>query len=157
LAETARSTPMTFTGQSASEGSPKNSEANQKNLIASLQAFETDRAATALEARIANTLAAFRALANSLAGYRGRKNLIWVSSAFPFTLIPDNGQLSPGQDRAADPTAPPPLPSESSIVFLQQSLRRRFTAEIQETAAALADVQTAIYPVDARGLIGGGP
>ena len=39
-----------------------------------------------LRARADSTTAALEALANHLAGIRGRKNLIWVSSGFPLVI-----------------------------------------------------------------------
>ena len=46
-------------------------------------AFHTD------EKTIVNTLGALKSLAQILAGYPGRKNLIWISEAFPVSLFAD--------------------------------------------------------------------
>jgi len=46
-----------------------------------------------LRRRGQNTLAAFEAIAAHLAGLRGRKNLVWVSSAFPLVI---SDQFGPG-------------------------------------------------------------
>ncbi len=124
-----------------------------ESALANLQAFDADRAAAGMEARIATTLEAFRSLARSVAAYHGRKNLIWVSSAFPFTLVPDNGSLSPNLDRGADPTAPPPLPNQTDIGVMQQDIQKRYAEEIHRVAAMMGDVQMAISPVDVRGVI----
>jgi len=86
------------------------------------------RLADATDDRVRITLNALQALARAVAGYPGRKNLVWVSSAFPFTVFPSN----------------------PSLLYLT----RNYEAEMRRTANALADAQVAIYPVDARGLVG---
>ena len=124
-----------------------------ESALANLQALDTARSAVGLEARIATTLEGFRAIARSFSLYRGRKNLIWVSSSFPFSLVPDNNSLSPNLDRTADPTAPPPLPNQTELIVMQQEIERSYTDEIRRVAAMMGDLQISIYPVDARGLM----
>jgi len=82
--------------------------------------------------RVARTADALEAIAAHVAGIPGRKNLIWVSGAFPFTMGFDN--------LLAGPAANPQLDS------------RDFAAEVQRAARALADANVAVYPVDAHGL-----
>ena len=55
---------------------------NMKDLLA-----EKDLALT--EERVRITLTAFQDLARYLAGYPGRKNVMWISGAFPIVLFPD--------------------------------------------------------------------
>src|SRR3990172_7571043 len=93
-----------------------------------LERFQTERAAAATDARVATTLGMLRAIARATAGYRGRKNLIWISSAFPFNIVP-----------------------ESADDF---DLYRSYADDMRRTAALLADAQVAVYPVDARRLVG---
>ncbi len=50
--------------------------------------------------RVQITMDAIRAIARHLAGYPGRKRLIWVSSSFPFSIAPD-----PGANRADSPVS----------------------------------------------------
>jgi len=73
------------------------------------------------------TLGALSYIAGTLSGYPGRKNLIWISAAFPFDVNP-NFQVAG--------------------VFDHQSR----DAEIAKAADALINSQVAIYPVDPRGL-----
>jgi VWFA-related protein len=94
----------------------------------SLERFEEERIAMLQERRALITLGALQAIARATAGYRGRKNLIWVSAGFPFSLVPER------EDSLAVP--------------------RQFSEEIRRTAAQLTDAQVAVYPVDARGLVG---
>lgn len=77
-----------------------------------------------LRARADSTTAALEALANHLAGIRGRKNLIWVSSGFPIVI--------------QDPLSGP------------QTMIR----PINRATRAINNAHVAVYPVDARGLIG---
>src|SRR2546421_5673520 len=48
-----------------------------------LREFATTQATVALNVRVAKTLKAFQMIARALAGYHGRKNLVWVSASFP--------------------------------------------------------------------------
>ncbi len=82
--------------------------------------------------RVEETASALEAIGNHLAALPGRKNLVWVSSSFPFEI---------GYDA---PTGPGDT-SEHKV----------FNAEIENAARALNNANVAIYPVDARGLVAG--
>jgi hypothetical protein len=75
------------------------------------------------------TLDAFNALAHYLSNFPGRKNLIWFSGSFPLQIAPD-ATLN-------DPFA---VMADSN-------------QEFRETTNLLTLSQTAVYPVDARGLM----
>lgn len=77
--------------------------------------------------RVEYTVGALTYIATTLSGYPGRKNLIWISAAFPFDVIPD---------------------FQVAGVFDRQS----HDAEVAKAADALINSQVAIYPVDPRGL-----
>lgn len=81
--------------------------------------------------RVERTLAAIEAIANHLQVIPGRKNLVWVSSAFPLHI---------GFD--------------SLLMDSPQRERRLFTREIDSAVRAVNNANLAIYPVDARGLAG---
>ncbi len=81
-------------------------------------------AADANVRRAESTLSGLEAIANHLAGIRGRKNLIWVSSGFPVVISDERGQA------------------------------RTMTKEVNRATRAVNNANVAIYPVDARGLIG---
>jgi len=117
-----------------------------------LRAFNADQAAQQLEARINTTLEAFRMIARSIAGHPGRKNLIWISAGLPFSLSPNAGVQDTNVNYV--PGQQPARPDEGRIDALTQSLEYNMRPEIQKAAAMLSDAQAAIYPVDARGLIG---
>jgi VWFA-related protein len=81
--------------------------------------------------RVENTAAALEAIGNHLASLPGRKNLVWVSSSFPFEI----GYDAPTSDSTAE--------------------HRVFSKEIEGAAQALNNANVAIYPVDARALVAG--
>jgi VWFA-related protein len=81
------------------------------------------------EERIEITLAAFQELARYLSGYPGRKNVMWVSGAFPVALFPDADLPSPAR------------------------AQRTFLDDFQRTADLCTAAQMAIYPVAAEGLV----
>jgi VWFA-related protein len=116
-----RGDPVTVTPAAASIMSRK--------ALAALDRLNQEGAVDSIDTRVSLTLAALRSIARAMAGYPGRKNLIWVSDAFPLSLSPaDTGYLE---------------------------LSRSYAAEIQETARFLSSAQVAVYTVDARGLVGG--
>jgi len=99
-------------------------------MLQSMMHFEQERTSFLTDFRVRLTLEAMSALARSLAGYPGRKNLVWVSEAFPVGVDP-NLELT-------------------GDVFAGT---RNYGPQIAEAAQALIDSQIAIYPVDARGLV----
>lgn len=72
------------------------------------------------------TIEGFEEIARHLAGVPGRKNVVWISSGFPFS-IPDGGP--------------------SGMLF------SNLTPETQRAARALNHADASVYPVDARGLV----
>lgn len=82
--------------------------------------------------RAAATGEALRAIADHVSYLPGRKNLIWISSAFPFYLESSNIQRTPDGKKFVYPT------------------------ETELVERALSDADIAVYPIDARGLVSGG-
>jgi VWFA-related protein len=90
--------------------------------FAQIQDFYTiDRAKT--------TLVAMEAIGNHLMRLPGRKNLVWISGSFPFTLGLDGDPKDISRDK------------------------RNFSVEAERASRALSNANVSIYPVDARGLI----
>lgn len=81
--------------------------------------------------RVRTTLQALEIISNHLAGFPGRKNLVWVSGGFPLQI---------GFDQIPDPNRP-------------MVERRGFSDEVDRAVRALNAANIAIYPVDARGLV----
>jgi VWFA-related protein len=79
--------------------------------------------------RVETTLSALEAIAHHLAGMPGRKNLIWLSGGFP-TIVGQSADGSLGPDF------------------------QTFSDQTQRATRTINDIGLAIYPVDARGLMG---
>ncbi len=92
-----------------------------------------------LNNRIQQTLHAIEFIANNLSPLPGRKNLIWISSAFPLQV----GFLNTS-GRAG-------MAGMNSRGFPRQ--QQTWTNEADRTIRALNDANLAIYQVDARGLV----
>ncbi len=76
--------------------------------------------------RVADTMEALVSVAHYLAGYPGRKNLLWISSTFPIAL-----------DTNFQPTG---------------MGREQYEAQIWRMASALSDAKVAVYPVNPAGV-----
>ncbi len=84
-----------------------------------------------IERRTTITLQALAEIANHLSSLPGRKSLVWLSAGFPFTYGTNTmqiGQVSEGV--------------------------KNFSEIVARAARSLTDASVAIYPVDARALIG---
>lgn len=76
-------------------------------------------------------IAAFRSmifLAQALAGYRGRKNLIWISEGFPLSLYPEIG-------------------TSADVVIVED-----YSPLLEKIADDLMAAQVALYPISAAGV-----
>ncbi|HYL93241.1 MAG TPA: VWA domain-containing protein, partial [Alphaproteobacteria bacterium] len=135
-------------------------------------AFHTD------EQSILVTLRALSLLAQTLAGYPGRKNLIWISEGFPVNLKADGLPQIPFQhtpagtggeggsgrasqsaqaragDAAVNPT--PPMPNQTTDALQSKAVpdnsNQDFASEVARVANALMNAHVALYPIDAAGL-----
>jgi VWFA-related protein len=81
--------------------------------------------------RVLTTVSALIAIANHLGTRKGRKNLVWVSSAFPATLDYNDHDLDMTSRVGVD-----------------------LTTDTKRAARALTNADIAVYPADARGLVG---
>ena len=89
--------------------------------------FHDQHIAAEADFRVRFTLDALNSLGRYLAGYPGRKNLVWVSETFPFSIVLDD------------------ITSQNN---------RDFSRDIATTGSLLSNAQVAIYPVDAKALGG---
>ena len=96
-------------------------------IKAQLEEFQDQHAAAQADFRVRFTLDALNSLGRYLAGYPGRKNLVWLSETFPFTIVLDK---------------------------IDSQNNRDFSHDIAVTGSVLSNAQVAIYPVDARALGG---
>jgi VWFA-related protein len=107
-------------------------------VLERIRGFYTEESNVALDTRVGITLTAFRQITRAVMGLPGRKSLIWVSGSFPlatFSRIIDHSE-TPSND-----------PNYVSV-------EREYEDLLRQTASLLNDAQIAVYPVDARGLIG---
>ena len=100
------------------------------------------------------TITALSTLAQALAGYPGRKNLIWVSEGFPITLYPEiiYDDPTPSAGRSSQVGASPAPPTVAMSQSFTTGAGKDFDAEVEKVANALMNAQVAMYPVDASGL-----
>ena len=120
-------------GQSDIPGGPapgRNSNALLAMRALELQRFEREQYAESMDMRAKLTFDALRLIARHVSGYPGRKNLIWLSSAFPLAITPD----------------------ANLTMVAKFSGMRNYGAEMSAVASALTDAQIAVYPVDPRGV-----
>src|SRR5262249_2700998 len=119
--------PVTSSAAATGGGSPRPGPLTAAAALQlnSLQEFQAEAGAPALQVRIDPTLAAMRAISRELAGRPGRKNLIWVSAGLPISLVPETNEMTFVNTRAADPTAPPPLPNENTFGSYNQGVRQQ--------------------------------
>ena len=91
-----------------------------------------------LKDRVERTTEAMEAIANHIRRVPGRKNLIWISGSFPFSIgVERDIKGGTGGRGTTGPIE-----------------RRSFTDEVARATRALNDASMAVYPVDARGLTG---
>ena len=98
---------------------------------AQMQQFMANQSSMQSDTRLKLTLAALQQLAHYLAGFPGRKNVVWFSGGFPVAILPDPAALNPF------------------------GAQRDEQGEVRKTDALLAAAQMAIYPVGAEGVVAG--
>lgn len=123
------------------------SEVNQ-----ALDTFEAAQAAFEEDRRVEITLNALDSLSRMLGGMKGRKSVVWVTGAFPFTLIPEERSISAAELSEVLPTINTKRPDTNASGTYAAIQRQSHTQEIRDAATRLANAQVAMYPVDARGL-----
>lgn len=126
----ASGTASTSSAGAPASGSGGNSDALLAMKAAMLERFEKEQYAESMDIRVKLTLDALRTIARHVSGYPGRKNLIWISSAFPFAIMPD----------------------QSATLVARFGGIRNYAGELAGVASALTDAQIAVYPVDPRGI-----
>src|SRR6184192_949898 len=119
---------------------------------AAAQSFEAAQVAYAQEQRTILTLQALNSLGRILGGLPGRKNIIWVTGNLPFSLIPENRNMTNAELEENLPSLKIRSVDQHSAGNYAATFRQGHADEIRETAARLASAQVAVYPVDARGL-----
>lgn len=109
---------------------PDSSDQSIAQMAQQMQEFESEQQAYQRDLQVRITLDAMKELAHNIAGYPGRKNLVWLSGSFPLTIFPDETSSNPF------------------------NVARQYGDDLRNTATVFANEQIAVYPVDARGLVG---
>jgi VWFA-related protein len=121
-----------------------------------LKNFQDAQVGYQLDRRVDITLQAMRGLGRMLAGIPGRKNVIWVTAAFPFSLIPEDRTVSEAELSESLPTIGQLGLGARSAGSAASNDRGLHLQEIRQASSELSSAQVAIYPIDARGLVVGG-
>jgi VWFA-related protein len=150
MAPIAPSPVMASGGNNLQGTSPSGATASALGIM---QQFQAEMTTPMLQARIGTTLAAMTLIARELGGKPGRKNLVWVTAGFPVSLNPSTNEVT-FVPMGRDIRGGEPLPQEQTYGAFNQQVRQESSEGVRRTAALLSDAQIAIYPVDARGLIG---
>ena len=124
---------------------------NSESIESRASAFTTRGDYHTSERDIETTLNQLNALAKVLAGYPGRKNLIWLSESFPLSAFPgDNEPASIWTARALEVRyGKPANPSSRSRTADGSPTFKSYAALIKKVSDSLMAAQVAVYPVDA--------
>ena len=131
-------------------------------LLIQMNDFAQEAGSAQIDFRIQYTMAALNSLARMLSGYPGRKNLIWITESVPLNIFPDiktvgfsASNQSPGLGQSGDRQL-----DRNQKAAMQKEQRtnaqnvRNYSDQLALIGNLLADAQVAVYPVDARGLVG---
>jgi len=94
-------------------------------------AFDQRVANSSSQDRVRLTIAALITIANHIGPLKGRKSLVWISGSFPISVGYDSFDFDWRDDTGV-----------------------RFDRDIVRAGQVLTDANVAVYPVDARGLLG---
>lgn len=121
-------------------------------------AFTTEGDYHTNEVNIQATLNQLNALAKIMAGYPGRKNLIWLSESFPLVLFPETLNLSMNNQNTSmgnalggfngssiDGGGAQRLPISADLVG---SPNKSYASLVKKVSDVLMAAQVAVYPVD---------
>jgi VWFA-related protein len=100
--------------------------------------------------RMQLTIEALNVLARAVAGYSGRKNLLWLSAEFPITFGPDMNPYNQAS-QAINTGITPEAQTNHQLHNLEYE-----TPPLEETAALLSAAQVAVYPINVSGIINPG-
>ncbi len=124
---------------------PARADPRSSVLAAALGRFDRSELQYQIDRRIEITLAAMGSLTRVLGGLPGRKNIVWLTAGFPFSLIPEDENARHSQ-MGMGSLYRSRNPSTRTIETSQYDER------IRDVATQMATSQIAIYPVDVRGL-----
>ncbi len=100
-------------------------------MIGEIASFDERIFAATMDEKVFRTINALTSLGHNVAGYPGRKNLLWLSTAFPINLY---GVIGFGSG------------SDSFAEF------NNYKGPLQQLSAVLNDAKVAVYPVNLAGV-----
>jgi VWFA-related protein len=100
-----------------------------------MRSFQNVQVAYVMDRRVESTLAALRSLARILGGIPGRKNVVWVTGAFPFSLIPEERTVSEAELAESLPSVRQLGVGTRSAGSVAGTERTAHAQEIREAAA----------------------
>jgi VWFA-related protein len=119
---------------------------------AALAAFAGVQVAYEEDQRAVMSLNALNSLARILGGMPGRKSIIWVTGNLPFSLVPENRNMTDAELEETLPSLDTRRVGQHAAGSQAAAFRQSHAEELRELEARLASAQVAVYPVDARGL-----
>jgi VWFA-related protein len=135
---------------------PPVQSANTENAESRASAFTTFGDYHTNERNIETTLNQLNVLAKTLAGYPGRKNLIWLSESFPLDLYPEvviaaaNAQ---NVDSTSAGRGKGPIKAQGALdIMVQEGNYKSYAELVKKVAESMMNAQVAVYPVDAAGV-----
>jgi VWFA-related protein len=102
-------------------GTVENDPTTQQ-LVAAAQSFDQVMYSVEMDERVIRTANALESIARNVAGYPGRKNLLWLSTAFPITVDPFG------------------------------DIQRLYIEQLKRVNAALSDAKVTVYPINVAGV-----
>lgn len=135
----------TFPNMLIGDGGVRGEGTNARLVLYRINDFMNEQARFAIDVRVQRTIAAMKLLSRRMAGYPGRKNLIWVSGGFPIEITSQVVQLS---------TDPDALAQNATSAAPQIRVDNNYEHDLHQLATDLTDAQLSVYSVDAHGLIG---
>jgi len=140
---------------STSSDGGKGAQLAAAGMVERMREFQNIQLAYVQDRRVETTTAAMRGLARILGGMPGRKSVVWVTAAFPFSLIPEDRSISEAEMAESLPTIRQLGLGTRAAGSMAGIERTAHAQEIREASAQLSSAQIAIYPIDARGLMSG--
>ncbi len=116
-------------------------------MLSRIQNFTEETTADQSDIRIQQTFAALTTLGHVLSKYKGRKNLIWISESIPMNIFAEVDI-----PKRESPNGGPSIPGETQSASYKTI--RTYGDRLAELANLLTDAEIAVYPIDARGLVG---
>jgi len=113
-------------------------------VLAQIKDFTEQFTIDQTDMRVQYTFAALITLGRTLSRYKGRKNLIWISESIPMNIFATVDNHAPVDPRFGQ------VPATNK----GNKSDRGYGDQLAYLANLLTDAQVAVYPVDARGLIG---